>query len=326
MAHLSESFKPERDHPFIYPNSDVILRSSDGEDFCAHTMILSVASAFFADMFMLPQPSSDEKKHEEKPVVDMMEDARTLECLLRLVYPVADPVLDTLSSATLVLAAALKYQMDEAISIVRAMFAAYTKSEPVRTYAMAIKHGWKEEAKAAARVALRYPLIGPALDELKDIPALSYHNLLQYHSESQSRAGDMLTDMTWIPEGLPQFAKDSEDAKNITWSASTVPLWFGCSLCEKSSVRSSHKQGWSRAWWWDYMENSVDKLKNTPYGACCTERDTVEEAIRQASRCNRCGMAYNIKAFRAFVAFFAAAVEKRIDEVYVIDKHNQQCG
>jgi hypothetical protein len=45
-------------HPFNKANADAILRTRDGVDFRVHTAILAEASAFFADMFALPQVAS----------------------------------------------------------------------------------------------------------------------------------------------------------------------------------------------------------------------------------------------------------------------------
>ena len=68
------------------PTADIVLRSGGPKavDFRAHRAILSIASPVFETMFSLPQPGTE----KSLPVCDMSEDAKTLEVLLRLIYPV----------------------------------------------------------------------------------------------------------------------------------------------------------------------------------------------------------------------------------------------
>jgi len=49
-------------------------------------MILSIASPIFETMFLLPQPGTE----KSLPVCDLSEDAKTVEVLLRLIYPVEE--------------------------------------------------------------------------------------------------------------------------------------------------------------------------------------------------------------------------------------------
>ncbi|KAF8992045.1 hypothetical protein BDQ17DRAFT_1460362 [Cyathus striatus] len=62
-------------------SSDTILRTSDGVNFYIHRIILILGSPFFRDMFSLPQPASIDT---EKPIIDITENSKTLDSLLRL--------------------------------------------------------------------------------------------------------------------------------------------------------------------------------------------------------------------------------------------------
>ena len=111
--------------PFDNPAADIILRSSDGVNFHVHSIILAEASPVFADMLSIPQPANTMSRikskgvSEGKPIVNLSEESQTLDRLLRLCYPVRDPVLDTLSDVYPVLSAAMKYEMDAATALMR---------------------------------------------------------------------------------------------------------------------------------------------------------------------------------------------------------------
>ncbi|KAI0039927.1 hypothetical protein FA95DRAFT_1467704, partial [Auriscalpium vulgare] len=58
--------------------ADVVLLSSDGTNFCVSSIILSLASPIFADMFSIDGASPDELL-DGLPVVRMVEAAATLD-------------------------------------------------------------------------------------------------------------------------------------------------------------------------------------------------------------------------------------------------------
>ncbi|KAF8334638.1 uncharacterized protein EI90DRAFT_2847515, partial [Cantharellus anzutake] len=64
-----------------FEDGDVILRSTDGVEFRVHKYILSISSPFFSSMFTLPQTSG------ETQTIEIAEDAKTLDALLRFIYP-----------------------------------------------------------------------------------------------------------------------------------------------------------------------------------------------------------------------------------------------
>ncbi|KAI0954677.1 hypothetical protein AcW1_006488 [Taiwanofungus camphoratus] len=116
-----------RAHPFTKPNADIVLRSSDGIDFRVHKLILSEASPVFEGMFALPQLAASSRDSESNtahadcdglPVVAVTEKGKTLENLLRICYPMADPVLDAVEEEE-VLKAAQKYEIEAAVTLMR---------------------------------------------------------------------------------------------------------------------------------------------------------------------------------------------------------------
>lgn len=191
---------------FNKPNATAILHSSDGVSFRVQTAILAEASPFFGDMFELPQSSrvadadaadSATKPADNIPSIDVTEDSTTLDNVLRFCYPgVADPVLTTLEELRPVLEAVTKYQLEQAIASVKQRLAEFASTEPVRVYALACLYELSDEARSAARHALRYPLLGKPVPELSRIPASAYHSLLQYHEQCQRAASTLAIDFS----------------------------------------------------------------------------------------------------------------------------------
>lgn len=109
------------EHPFTAPDADLILRSSapGPVEFRVHKCILAAASPFFAHMFELPQPRESCTDAGGAPVVDVSEDAATLEALLRCVYPVARPAIAGFEALTAALEAAAKYDVPAATAHLR---------------------------------------------------------------------------------------------------------------------------------------------------------------------------------------------------------------
>lgn len=127
----------------------LILRSSDNVTFRVRKAILAEASPVFEDMFKLPAPQS--QSLNEPPVVDMMEDSRALKGLLRLCYPIRRTPIRTLDEAIMLLDAAKKYSMDGALTYLGERLALFAKAQPVRVYALAIRHQLREEVIMSAR-------------------------------------------------------------------------------------------------------------------------------------------------------------------------------
>ena len=96
--------------PFDYADADVVFRSSDGVHFRLHKTILKTASPVFEEMFTLPD---DPTSSGDPQVVEMVEDAATLDAVFRLSYPVARPLLSSVDELVNTLRAVEKFQMEQ---------------------------------------------------------------------------------------------------------------------------------------------------------------------------------------------------------------------
>ena len=180
------------------PNADVILQSSDFVHFRVHRSVLVASSPFFGDMFTLPQPPND-AAHDELPVVNLSEDAEVLNSLVSILYPVPPEMPRSSDNILALLAAAAKYDMDEAQSSIRAEISRKgllsSPAEVFRVYAIACSKGLVPEVETAARLTLGHPLTFESLGDalrlfegwaLRDLADFRLRSIHSFFSNLQS--------------------------------------------------------------------------------------------------------------------------------------------
>ena len=199
---------PTRDIPYPFKfdqhAADVTLRASDSVSFHIHAQILSQASSFFATMFALPQPvvtpnSNGAEDSPEapltRPLIDVVEDSKVLEPLLRLCYSVHKTDLRRLDSIAVlpVLEAAIKYDMEQPIMDALTTRLLERGAEcALQVWAFGCRHGLEQVTRGGAE-ALRtslprrmretlsfLPDIPPSLQGLDGISGGQYFRLLQF--------------------------------------------------------------------------------------------------------------------------------------------------
>lgn len=226
---MSES--PELE-AFDSPRADLVLRSSDGVDFRVEKTILIMSSSFFETMFCLPQPSADQGVPQDLPIVKMVEDGRTLDILLKLLYPNKYPGDMTLTELDKVMKAADKYIMHGVIEQLGALLRMphYLHNEPFRIFALACQYGLQDLIQAAAKATLLHPsplktysVSLPA--EAAGLSAVAYHSLLY-----RQRCTDLLPPLLhkWPLQG-------GANGNNMNASAMmATPVWHTCPCRTKS--------------------------------------------------------------------------------------------
>ncbi|KDQ64107.1 hypothetical protein JAAARDRAFT_116612 [Jaapia argillacea MUCL 33604] len=231
---------------FDAPDADVVLRSNsqDVVDFRVHRCILSAASPFFKDMFGLPQPPTyPEDCDNGPPVVDLAEAANVIEALLRFIYPVPNPIIETLDELAVVLAAASKYEATIALDHLRKLLVSpsFAPLSPMRVFSIACQYDFEQEAKIASRYTLTTNLLDTPLSEspeLKYISAYSYRRLLDLH---RSRA---------------------DAAKEIIQTAKTeIVETIKCMQCNAVNLPSGFSPP---RWWVDFQLRACEELGSRP--------------------------------------------------------------
>lgn len=196
-------------HPFNQSSADLILRTADLVDFRVHTQILAQSSPFFASMFELPQPTptthsegdaDDAGSGATPPVVPVSEDSKTLELLLRLIYPISKPRAQMEDPQTMVpaLLAATKYDMTLPIDIMSDQLATIIAKSPLQVWAAACRTGLEGIARQAAEALKASWTDSDAhalsfMDELGDmdgISAANYYRLRRFLSAQESPQGE----------------------------------------------------------------------------------------------------------------------------------------
>ncbi|KAL5518784.1 hypothetical protein ACEPAH_467 [Sanghuangporus vaninii] len=106
---LEKPFHPD----FCSSTADFVVRSSDGIRFKCHRLFLQESSPVFRTMLTLPQPgtSTPPDVTSRPPSIDLPEDGKTLETLLRIIYPIPQPTIDSISLLVKAFLAAEKYDM-----------------------------------------------------------------------------------------------------------------------------------------------------------------------------------------------------------------------
>ncbi|KAI0791436.1 hypothetical protein C8Q75DRAFT_78094 [Abortiporus biennis] len=193
----SESTTITTSETFNYPNADVIIRSSapNKVDFRVHKFILSLSSSFFETMFTLPDLPKKAPK-TNLPVVDVSEPADTIDPLLRIIYPsIPDPIFDTLVTLRPVLEAALKFEMQAAVVVLRRVLLkpAFLKVNPMKVYALAASYNFEDEAKVASQHTLNLELsTQPLMEDMKTMSAYYYHRLITMHRRRSEAARTLI--------------------------------------------------------------------------------------------------------------------------------------
>ncbi|TFK48409.1 hypothetical protein OE88DRAFT_1664193 [Heliocybe sulcata] len=292
------------------PTADVILRSTDGADFRAHKLMLSIASPLFRDMFSVGGASNSmPARHDMQPpddrVVPMTEErAEVVEKLLRLCYPVKGPRWENAAELHPVLMAAIKYQLEGVVETLRRELVAprFLESEPLRVFAIACHAKFTNDARVAARHALSHPiLLEEAPTELSSITAFSLYRFLQFRDKCSKAAAELTTDssdsscMGWVPDC------------DCDW------VWF---KCQKHSwrPRSVRFDEYVVKWWRTYLSSARAALTQNPSGSSATREETLKAALEEASTCSNCSS----KAYMDLTRFsrrLADAVDRKVNEI-----------
>ncbi|KAJ7604692.1 hypothetical protein DFH06DRAFT_274985 [Mycena polygramma] len=211
-------------HPFTSnPDADAILRSRDGADFYIVRAILSLVSPVFATMFRLPQPDPP----LGIPVVDMEENAVTLDKVLRFIYPGTEPIVVSLDDLRCIIELVIaKYDMQCEVPKSKQYLERYCSSDYLGVYAVAFKYGWKDVAMAAAKESLKHPIrtvVGPAPQALEGMTAIAYHNLIHYHYLCGQAAQKTTVDLTWTP---PPFNLGCKKPPCFPRASTVAPITF----------------------------------------------------------------------------------------------------
>ncbi|KIP04951.1 hypothetical protein PHLGIDRAFT_42129, partial [Phlebiopsis gigantea 11061_1 CR5-6] len=171
---------------FNKDSADLVLCSCDGVDFYVLRAIMAEASPIFDAILALPQPAGKVRRvgmgENDARLIQMTEDACTIEHVLRFVYPVEPPDITELSEIFPVLEMSTKFMLTCVTKLTMRQYEALAREQPLRAYALACKWRRDDAIRIAAKASLAYPAPEGTLylDEMEDISAGAYVRLHQY--------------------------------------------------------------------------------------------------------------------------------------------------
>ncbi|KAI1796672.1 hypothetical protein LXA43DRAFT_986559 [Ganoderma leucocontextum] len=174
--------------PFDNPAADFIIRSRDGVLFRVRSAIIAEASPVLESMVTLQNPEEQKEAGQNIesesldgiPIITLAEESDVLDPLLRLCYPTTDPVLADLKAIRIVLAAAMKYRMEEATVLMKNALTSYLEDQPLSVWASACLLRLVDEAKVAALALMGQEISPKAPPELHEISAGDYYRLIKF--------------------------------------------------------------------------------------------------------------------------------------------------
>ncbi|KAH9942389.1 HAD-like domain-containing protein [Epithele typhae] len=280
-------------------DADIIFRSGDGVHFNLYKVIVAKASSVMKDMFALPDTSLTPQ------IVELTEDAESLEHLFRLICPVKNPTLTSVDALSAVLKAAHKYDMQAVTEDLLPIARQLISTDPLRIYAVAYVLELEELAREAAWGLLDdYRFITPVdpPPEFSTLPALATYLAEMYRIDCAGTALRIANGRHWTVNGRHHKAVEApEDVKN-SWA------WVACpespETCplgeEKIDITAPPHRRYGpkvlavvtpREWWLVYMDALCEELRLHPTPR--TVRQFIDHpgalrALREASDCPTC--------------------------------------
>ena len=230
--------------PFDGPNGDVTLQSSDGIHFHCFSQILVAASPIFEGMVAVGKPTPDHSNAaNHRPIVPMSEDSKTLEFLLRFIYPISKSSQPrSLGDIPPLLEAALKYMMEYPTSTLMRELLAFAPSRPMQVWAIGCRLMLEDIARAGAERMLQYKKLGSYTQlqqfmpveefvrtaDARGVSAADYYRLWTYHR----RRGEVEEGFSFT-RPLPCQAEDepSDRDLNIPWAFFSSEIALPDTMC-----------------------------------------------------------------------------------------------
>ncbi|KAJ7289405.1 hypothetical protein C8J57DRAFT_1628257 [Mycena rebaudengoi] len=184
---------PRYDPAFSEPDADTVLRSIEGTLYRVPAFVLRRTSGYFAATLPVT-PDSSANNSNADAAIPIREPDAVLAHVLRLMcgLPAAPP--PSFDAVEDVLALIERWDAPGPLSAVRsAITRPVLLAEPLRLYAAAVRFGWAEEARLAARLTLTLALhAGEHRDVLSRLPAKHLMELLGLHRGRRDALQGML--------------------------------------------------------------------------------------------------------------------------------------
>ena len=279
--------------PFDDADATVIFRSSDGVTFHLYKDVMAKASPIMRDMFMLP-----DNPHSRLQVVDLTENARTLESVFRLCYPVQFPTIATVEHLLAVIEATEKYEMAGVLDNVRHLMQPILDKEPLRVFAIAYMYQMEDITRLTARQLLGedgqsfMPPSSPP-KEFTTLSAIALYNLHTYRVRCVTAAKVAVKDLKLIVAGnhsrritVTSYPNRTPEEENLSWSWA---LDRNLCTCPKIFITIDGRSYRVPGWLTPYLDALSDAVSKAPYGRIVRSFLTTDEATAVLAAGKFCG-------------------------------------
>ncbi|CAE6423570.1 unnamed protein product [Rhizoctonia solani] len=200
-----------------------LVSSPDDVEFKVFRLFLMTASPVFQDILT---------SGSGPPVMKLSEDAETIAALLQYIYPRENPVIKNYALFAKVLEAARKYELGFITSDLRASMRsesstfAWLRTEPLRVYALTVRHDLKEETAIAAKLTIgKYDFASmEAVSELcaLNIPSRDAVMLMRMHMARAEALSELLVNAESNPRYFAGFPIRCSQCKHEGGSTSEL--------------------------------------------------------------------------------------------------------
>ncbi|QRW27013.1 endoplasmic reticulum membrane protein [Rhizoctonia solani] len=222
-----------------------LISSPEDVEFKVFRLFLMTASPVFQDILT---------SGSGPPVMKLSEDAETVAALLQYIYPRENPTIKSYVLFEKVLEAARKYELGFITSDLRASMRSespaltWLRTEPLRIYALAVRHELKEEIAIAAKLTIgKYDFASAkAASELcaLNIPSRDAVMLMRMHMARAGALSDLLVNAESNPRYFAGFPVKCDQCKHEGGSASELQkAWMkeAVALLRKEPLDKAHR-------------------------------------------------------------------------------------
>jgi len=203
---------------FNFDNADLTLRAVEDAhhmQFRVHRLLLIDLEGGFKDIILV----WEHYERDSAPFVKIPLSPTTLDMLLRFIYPVANPQVDSLSQWHECYSAAQRFNVQTALVALRAQFDALIEGAPLRALVVATNFGLDKETDKAAHHCLDIDLMTNVdrIAEFGDMPSMRLVPLFKMQNARDAIVRD------WAAN-LKPIASDCTSCQRVHWSASYINM------------------------------------------------------------------------------------------------------
>ncbi|KAI0798450.1 hypothetical protein BC629DRAFT_1499954 [Irpex lacteus] len=277
--------------PFDDEDADLVIRSSDKVEFRVFKLFLRKGSSVFEGMFTLPPYDTE----SAVPAVDVSENGQVMAQLLRLCYPLLNPLVTSLDEARILLTACQKYEMEiPAVRLVGIISRTFLATHPFQVYVLACGARATEEARVAAFNCLSIPLgdiIHMDTPDARDVSMMAYRNLLRYHDTCREATVAVLSQRSGVYRSFPWLGAQVSDT--YCWA-------HGCGSTTNYIDVLLANQAWKRfaPWFCELIDSIIAHLQHKAAPMSPKLFEFIDPPKHKM--CDACKSGYAISLYRFF--------------------------